>query len=439
MTQKRPIESLLTILFISFLAAEAGWAESPTWHQWRGESQTGMASGKTYPTAWSETDDEKQGIGWSVEIPGLGGSTPVIANQTAFLTAGEGGKNVVYAVDTVSGEIKWTTAVGKDAGNKHKKGGGSNPSPITDGKHLYVFFRSGDLACLDFAGKVRWQASVNYDMKDGLWWDLGSSPILTDKAVVLAIMHTGPSYLVAFDKEQGEELWRADRELDAPQEAAQSYATPLNVTVHGKDAIAVMGADHLTLHAAADGKELGRLGGFNPTAHQYFRSISSPVAQGNLVICPYARGDSVTAVDMNMLADGKGKDAIVWFRDDLGSDVPTPAIKNGNVYFISDGKQTRGLVTCVDIQTGETQWELKTKKARASFSSSPLVAGDHLFVTREDATTYVIGPLASKKPNIVSTNGLADNQQYTVASPIPSGDGLLIRTKHNLYQITGSK
>ncbi len=80
--------------------------------------------------------------------------------------------------------------------------------------------------------------------------------------------------------------------LGAPEEAAQCYATPLAVEVNGDDAMAVMGADHLTLHSAKNGKELGRLGGFNPTEHKFFRSISSPVAEGHIIVCPYARGEN---------------------------------------------------------------------------------------------------------------------------------------------------
>ena len=430
--------SVLSFLVACAVCHSTAIAESPgsTWPQWRGVAQNGVASAGTFPLKWSEVDGAPVGIRWKAEIPGLGGSTPITNDKTAFLTTGVDGKNKLMAINIESGDVEWQADIGDDMGKKHKKGGGSNPSAITDGKHIYAFFRSGDLGCVDLTGKVVWQKSIKYDAKEALWWDLGTSPILTNDAVVVTVMHTGPSYLVAFDKLTGKELWKADRNVSAPKEAAQSYATPLNVVVKGGDAIAVMGADHLTLHSAADGRELGRLGGFNPTSHEYFRSISSPVAEGNIIICPYARGDSVTAVDMDALASGAGKDAILWFRDDLGSDVPTPAIKDGRVYFIDDGKQTRGLVSCVNIKTGETVWEVQIDKSRIGYSSSPLVAGDHLYVTQENATTHVIGPLSSGEPKIVSTNRVNDSDQFTVASPAPAGNALLIRSKHSLYQVS---
>ncbi|MGB7343201.1 MAG: PQQ-binding-like beta-propeller repeat protein [Pirellulaceae bacterium] len=408
-------------------------ADTPTsWPQWRGSTQTGVASGDAYPTTWSDQEN----VAWKTEIPGLGGSTPITSGNVAYLTAGIDEKNTLVAINLENGTVQWKTTIGKDTGGKHKKGGGSNPSAITDGELIFAFFRSGDLGCVDKNGKVKWQTQLDYDMKDGLWWDLGTSPILTDNAVVVTVMHTGPSYLVAFDKATGKEIWKGDRSVDAPREAAQSYATPLNVNVNGKDAIAVMGGDYLTIHNAADGKEMGRLGGFNPTSHEYFRSISSPVAQGNLIVCPYARGETVTAVRLDDLAAGKGKDAIEWFRDDIGSDVPTPAAVDGNVYFVSDGKQSRGTIWCVDANTGKTKWSTALPKSRIGFSSSPLVAGDHLYVTAENATTYVIGPLSSDEPKLVSTNAVSDDEQFTVASPVAINDGLLLRSKHYLYKIS---
>ena len=56
----------------------------------------------------------------------------------------------------------------------------------------------------------------------------------------------------------------------------------------------VLGADHVTAHDAADGRELWRVGGLNPTGHKYFRSIASPVVSGDFVIAPYARGETIT-------------------------------------------------------------------------------------------------------------------------------------------------
>ncbi len=220
--------------------------------------------------------------------------------------------------------------------------------------------------------------------------------------------------------------------LGAPEEAAQSYATP--VALPEQNMIAVMGADNLTIHSAADGKQLGRVEGFNPTQHKYFRSISSPTAAGNLVVCPYSRGDTVTVCRIDDVIAGKGRDSIAWHREGFGSDVPTPALNNGRVYFTGDGKQQSGTITAVELETGKTLWTVQLPKSRHGFSSSPLVAGNHLYVTAENGTTFVIGPLDAEQPELVATNELDDDEPFTVASPVPVDGGLLIRTRHALYR-----
>lgn len=425
--------ALPTTVFVILASFQSAGLAENSWPQWRGADQNGVAVGDDFPISWSE----EEGVAWMSESPGLGGSTPVVHRNTAFMTAGIDGKNYLLAYELGEGKLLWKTELGDDDGKKHAKGSGSNPSAVVDGDSVFAYFRSGDLACVDFDGKVRWQTNIQDEFgEDSLWWDLGSSPTLTDDAVVVVVMQTGPSYLVAYDRQSGKRRWKSDRKVDAPNEAAQSYTTPITVNVKGEEAIAIMGGDYLTLHRSKDGKELARLGGFNPTNHGFFRSISSPTAEGSIVVCPYARGDSLTAVDMDQLVDGKGKDAIVWFRDDLGSDVPTPVVHDGKVYLVSDGKRSRGTISGIDLQTGKTLWSLKLPKSRKSFSSSPLLAGDHLYVTREDSVTHVIGPLDARKPGVVAANELGDGEM-TVASPVPLDGALLLRSRGKLYRIAG--
>ncbi len=419
-------------MILSLVFASIGSADVP-WPQWRGASQNGIAPGDDFPTAWSEDSS----VRWKYPVPGGGGSTPVVAAGNAYLTCGlattdQPGVNALIAVALDTGKESWRVELGADRGGKHRKGSGSNPSAVTDGEHVFAYFRSGDVGCVSTSGELKWKANLQQRYgEDTLWWDLGTSPMLTENAIVIAVMQSGPSYLVALDKATGAELWKTDRVLDAPEEAAQSYATPLAVKVNGNDVIAVMGADHLTLHEMSSGKEIGRLGGFNPGGEKFFRSIASPVAEGNIIVCPYARGATLTAVRMDELVAGKGRESIAWMRDDLGSDVPTPAALGGHVYLAGD----KGLVSVLELQTGNTLWDLELPKSRVGVSSSPLVANNHLYITREDATTYVVGPLDSSEPQVVATNHLSDEEPFTVASLVPVDGGFLLRSKSTLYSI----
>lgn len=418
---------VLVALLLGGLASPAA-AESKWWH-WRGPGQAGIAAGEGFPVQWSPAE----AIRWQIDVPGSGGSTPILQDDRILLTSGVDGQNRLLCIDAASGETLWSTRLGTDRGAKHRKGSGANPSPVTDGTLTFTYFRSGDLACVDRQGNIRWQKNLQDAYgEDTLWWDLGTSPLLTDKAVVVAVMQSGPSYLAAFDKRNGKLLWKTARTLEAPEESAQSYTTPLAVTVDGKRMIAVLGADHLTLHSEEDGSELARLGGFNPEGQRFYRSIASPVVSGDVIICPYARGTTLTGVKLSALLEGKGDEAIAWTRTDLGSDVPTPAVRDGKVYVLGD----KGEVTALQAETGETLWSFELPRHRHAYSSSPLIAGDHLYLTREDAKTFVVGPLSAAQPELVATNDVDDDSLNTVASMIPLGKDLLLRSRESLYRIS---
>ena len=408
------LSSALLMLFTAQAAAE-------NWPSWRGPTASGVAAGEKYPTKWSATENVK----WKVTLPGLGASTPIVWGDKIFLTCGIEGRNHVLALDR-SGKELWRTPIGKEEPGKHKKATGSNPSAVTDGEHVYVYFKSGDLACLDFDGKVVWQENLQKKYgEDTLWWDLGTSPVLTKNAVVVAVMQTGPSYLAAFDKKSGQVAWKQDRNLDAPEEAAQSYSTPVVLEHDGKEILVCLGADHVTCHEAASGKEMWRVGGLNPTNHKYFRSIASAVVDSNVVVAPYARGATVTAIKLGGSGDVTDSH-VLWTKEGLGADVPTPAAKDGKAYICTD----KGELACVDIPTGKVLWQVKAEANRNAYSSSPILAGGNVYLTREDGKTFVVDTATQET---IAANAIAG--EFTVATPVFVDGTILIRTHENLYCI----
>lgn len=427
----------LTVMALGLLFAGAlAQAEEPSkaalkWPNWRGPHSNGVADGEKFPTKWSA----KENVKWKIKLPGKGASTPVVVGDRLFLTCGAEGKNLVTCLSLQSGETLWKTEVGAETIGKHVKATGANPSIATDGEHLYAYFKSTDLACLDLNGKVVWQTNLqekygqlkDENGKDSLWWDLGNSPVLTKDSVVIALMHSGPSYLVAFNKTTGEEAWKTDRNLDAPVEAAQSYTTPALAKEGDREVLITVGADAVTAHDAASGKELWQVNGLNPTQNSYFRSIASPVISDGIVIAPYARGNSVTAIKLG----GKGnvnESHVLWQHTDEGSgaDVPTPIAEGGKVYILHDTKEKK--LACLDIKTGNELWSVTMPKFRTTYSASPIKAGDRFYVTREDGTVFVI-----KDGKIESENPL-DGDMF-VATPVLVDGKILLRTVNSLYCI----
>ena len=172
-----------------------------------------------------------------------------------FVTCGDKDGNNLAICLNLKGEKQWEKRIGKEVAGKHKKATGSNPSAVTDGESVFVYFKSGDFAGLDFDGNLLWERNLRKDFgEDTLWWDMGTSPSLTNDFVLIACMQSGPSYLAAFNKQTGEVVWKQKRDMGAPVEAAHSYSSP--VVVVGEDdveKIVLLGADYVTAHKADTG------------------------------------------------------------------------------------------------------------------------------------------------------------------------------------------
>jgi outer membrane protein assembly factor BamB len=394
--------------------AEAGWPS------WRGPHGDGTAADGTYATNW----DEATNILWQVDFPGPGSSTPAIAGGKLFLTHEHEGKNMAVCLDGDGKEL-WSVALGEYVTGKHKKATGCNPSPVTEDGRVYFYFKSGDLACLTAAGKTLWHINIQKDYAENtLWWDLGTSPVLTSQHVVVAVQQEGPSFVIAFDKLTGNMAWKQDRIFSVPKEAEQSYTTPVVTTFDGQEQIIVLGADHMTSHKADDGSQLWQVGNLNPEEKGFFRSIASPTLIGSTLLAPYARGTTLTAVQLG--GSGDVTDTHVLWTDENGSgDVPSPANLAGNVVICTD----KGTVRCLNLKTDEEVWSTELPKGRGAFSASPVVAGGHIYLLRENGTAYVL----DVDGQIVATNEL--ELETAVATPVFDSDRIYIRGVNSLYCI----
>ncbi len=410
---------LLGGLLGSVLLAATVFADN--WPVWRGPNFDGVSPAKNVPTEW----DAEKNVLWKIDLPGLGGSTPAVWEQYVFVTCGENRKNTLICLNR-SGEQLWKVHLGDESPGKHRKGTGANPSPTTDGEHIYVYFKSGDLACVDFSGQVKWQRNLQQEYaEDTLWWDLGTSPVLVGDLLVVACIQSGPSYLLGLDKRTGEQVWKQDRTLDAPDESNQTYSTPVVAQHDGKTILVVLGADHVTAHDSATGAELWRVGGLNPEGERFFRSIASPIVADGIAVAPYARGSTLTAIRLGGSGDVT-ESHVIWKKEGISSDVPTPAVANGRLYVCGD----RGKVACLDLKTGETIWEGELDPSRSQFSASPIIADGKIYLTREDGMTFVLE--LGDEFKVLAKNPL---DEFVVATPVIVDGQIFLRTEEQLFCI----
>ena len=398
-------------------------ADVPDWCSWRGPLGNGSVEEGNYPVVFGA---EK--FLWRSELPGKGCSTPILFRQMIYLTSPAGENDALLCCDS-HGSEKWRAVFGKENPGKHRNGSGCNASPVTDGKGVFVYFKSGTFAAVELDGTVRWKTDIVQRFgKDTLFWDHGTSPVLTDRHVVLARMHQGESWLAAFDKRTGDIAWKVARNYSTPTECDHGYTTPLVIQHQGKESILVWGAEHLTIHDATDGKVTWSCGNFNPDANRLWPAIATPVIVGDMAVIAYGRNDRGTPRLHGIRLTGSGdvtQTNHVWRRDDVGTFVPTPALYKGRVILVRD----RGEVACLDPATGKTIWQGEFPRNRANFYASPLVAGDKLYAPREDGTVFVAS-VANDKFELLSENSMAEP---VIGSPVPARNCILIRGEQHLF------
>ena len=378
--------------------------------------------------------------------PAGAAATPIIWGDTVFVTSAEEGSSLnrpnsqlfggsgdamhdrlyLIAIDRRTGKVRWQQSMGQGnrIGNKQNM---ASPSPVTDGKHVWVANGNGELRCFDFAGRLVWIRDLQKDFgKFGVQFGYASSPVLHDGVLYLQNlqgMYTDdPSYVFAVDAATGKTIWKVDRPTDGLHETPDSYSTATLAKVGDGFILIVSGAGYVTGHDLDSGEEIWRGGGLNPNNARNYRTIASSLVVGDIVMVPSRRRPFIA-----FRTDGKGDVTAskkLWSTD-YGPDVPTPTSDGDQLYIIDD----KGIALSLNVRDGSTVWD-RTRIEPGTYSASPLLADGKIYAINEEGTTTVLQ--AGEEFEILAVNRLED---YTLASPAVVGNQIFIRTAEYLYCI----
>ena len=380
------------------------------------------------------TSFEEQNIAWKLPLPAYSGSTPIIWGDTIFLnvaTAANSGALELWAIDRRTQSVAWKRPLA-DENHMERKQNMSSPSPVTDGRHVWVMTGVGILKAFDFEGKEIWARDIQADYgRFGLNWGYASSPRLQGDALYVQVLHgmktDDPSYLLKIDKTTGRTLWRVERPTPAVYESPDSYTTPTWIDAYGRAELIVTGGDVVSGHDPATGREYWRADVLNPRRNGAYRLVASPTIAAGLIIAP-TRNNPMVAIRPG----GNGDVAnthVVW-RFAQGPDVPTPVSDGTLVYVVRDN----GVVFALDVTTGATVYGPE-RLPPGTYSASPVLADGKIYVTSEEeglTTVFRAGP----KFEILASNSLAgDCSPYCLSTVAVSEGQLLIRTSSYLWAI----
>jgi outer membrane protein assembly factor BamB len=417
----RRISAVVTVVAAIALSTAEGLAN---WPQWRGPALNGTSEEAGLPRTWSPTEN----IAWKLPTPSRTGSTPIVWGNTIFLnvaTAEFTGDLELWAVDRTKQAVIWKKPLGSGntAGRKQNM---STPSPVTDGRTVWVMTGTGIVKAFDFAGTEKWMRNIQKDYGAfGLGFGYASSPLLLDGDVIVQVLHglktDAPSYLLRIDGATGRTEWKVERPTDARLESPDAYTTPTVVRRGGTAEIVITGGDVATGHDPATGKEIWRVEGLNPQKAPNYRLIATPVVSKGLVIAP-TRVQPMLALDV--ANRGSGSPKTLWSFDQ-GPDIPTPVTDGSLLYIVRDN----GATFALDLKTGAVVYGPE-RLPPGTYSGSPILADGHIYVTNEEGLTsvYKAGP----KFELVAQNALND---YCLSSPAVSEGQIFIRTSGHLWVI----
>jgi outer membrane protein assembly factor BamB len=411
---------VITTVGLALLATAVLGAD---WPHWRGPSRDGVSPETRLPTTWST----RENVAWSLALPSWSGATPIVSGDHIFLNVAEGDDLALWVVDRREGTVRWKAPLG--SGNvKMRKQNMSSPSPVTDGRRVFVMTGTGILKGFDFSGRELWARDIQKDYGAfGLNWGYASSPLLHENALFVQVLHgmktDDPSYVLRIDADSGKTTWRVERPTKAIRESPDSYTTPAIVEHGGARELIISGGDVVTGHDLKTGAELWRAGGLNPDNNPFYRIVASPIVGPQGLVFVPSREKPLTAVR----AGGRGDVTathVAW-RFDSGPDVPTPVSDGQHLFIVND----RGIMFCLDAKTGRTIWGPE-RIAPGTYSASPVLADGKLYMINEEGLTTVVR--AAAKFEKVAENALED---YTLSSPAISQGQIFIRTAERLWAI----
>jgi len=438
------IRNVLVILSLILIAAVVGairvHAFDPTWPQWRGNG-LGVSADAALPTSWSGTDR----IAWKTAIPGRAFSSTIVWRDRVFLTTALEGAVIpnhqplkhfiegkewrspdavagdrrhtfqVLSLDAASGRILWTRTSyeGPVHDDRHRRGSYAAPTPVTDGARVYAYFGSEGIYAYRMDGTLAWKAMPG--KVAGLSVGVSTSPVLFRNLVIVqADEDSGDSsFLAALDTATGREVWRVKR-----TKMSLSWATPILATTSAGTQLVTTTTEWIISYDPATGRELWREKGLDSNA------VPSPVIAGSLVIV--ATGSPIKKTVALKLDAGPGEPRRVWEYSKGQAYVVSPIVYDGYLYLSSDA----GLLTCLDVKTGEVKYEGGRPPVASTFMSSPVAFGGRIFQTSEDGDTFVVK--AGPSHAVERTNSLGEP---VYASFALANGTVFIRGEKHLYAI----
>src|SRR5258705_11755751 len=245
------------VLMCTFLVSLPVHGQDVAWPQFRGPESNPVGTHPRLAERWSKTEN----VEWSQPIPGRGWSSPIVTGGRVYVTTvtNEGKSKppqigtqysneyvpefmkqglpmeqvikrvterdielpnevtlhyFIYCLNLKSGKLEWKKEfyTGHPPGGRHRKNSLVSESPVTDGRHVYVYVANLGVWAFDLKGKLAWTTPIETN-PIYLYFGTGSSPALAGDLLVILSDNEKQQYIAAFDNQTGKQAWRTTRNL----------------------------------------------------------------------------------------------------------------------------------------------------------------------------------------------------------------------------------
>ncbi len=468
---------MLNMGVLMLAAGAAGYAAD--WLQFRGPGSAGVSNSTNVPVEFGPSKN----VVWKTALP-PGHSSPIVTSDRIFLTAFEEDKLFTFCLDRKTGQILWRRESPRPRKQElHKSNTPASPSPVSDGKNVYVFFTDFGLLAYGPDGNELWKTPMGpFNNPFGM----GASPVLAGDILLMACDSESGSFFSAFDKKTGKQIWRVER-----PDYSRGFSTPVlyQPPAGGPLQAILAGSYQLTSYEVKTGKEvwwfrgltwqlkptpvlsedkqtvyvLGWAGGSDTGQQEDIPDFSVVLTQWDKNKDGKLAKDEVTdpKVTKDWAQVDLDRDGVLGERDwklyqsrrsaqnmfqavrigpnpkgDLGPgarlwsytkslpNVPSPLLYQDVLYLMKEG----GILTTIDPADGTVLKQGRMTGALSQYFASPVAAEGKVYMTSEAGNVVVLK--AGKEWEILRVNDM-DDECY--ASPAIVDGAIYLRTKSALY------
>lgn len=412
---------LLVFGFSSLLWILGSFGETvgENWTRFRGENGQGISRELGLPVKWSTEDN----VRWKTKIPGNGWSSPIVFEDSVFLTTTteEGASCRVICVNRSDGKIRWNREVHRqEPGAKRAQNSYATPTPVTDGKRVYAVFSDGTLSAVDMSGKMIWQ---NTDVAFHSLHGLGASPILVDGQLVMPFDGSSSedkqlgwkvpwdrALILCLDAETGKVKWKGKR-----GESRVGHVTP--ILVAGGTQIISAAGDRVQAFDTSTGSRIWSI-------YSQGEGVTPSPVVGDGIIYTSSGFEEPTIRAIRLGGEGDVTEThIAWEQKKGVPAMPSPLLVPPYLYTITRDN----ILHCIEASSGEIIW---LKRLEGGYSASPVLADGRIYILSEEGVTTVLRP--GNQYEEIARNEL---DEKCLASMAVSQGHFYIRTAEHLYSI----